>query len=1597
MNGLGPVSSEAPRIGAGVARELYEQKSSAPYSRPGDGKNNPRKPTPLQVSDTPSTAATNDILNRTKNSNSPIKMRSASDDTQNSPRSPRANLSAGFQEPKSPRERLEEFLATEDPTTNGIASASEQRAVRDATASPTKASSYSQLRNVSSPLPDLTSLAHSSPPSPHTTVSSHISSSLLRPGLGQNPRTSSIDSAISSISMKQQLKEAGHAHKESTDSIASNNPDISNLISTAGSAEAVIQHLLKEKAHAAAQNAQLWKLVDKQRSLVLGLNKDLERALEDKERYRKKLKDLDKPAPLATAPRSIPVEQRAASAASEASVELPMQKQSEEASIPPSIPENGVLRQPSSGLAGGEAGNVPIVGVAEEAAGSSGDWVNPRSPKPSGSGHVHTKTSSSDINAFGAFNTVPGLTPLQTRDLDTPAPLSPQRSGQTPLSATPSGTSKMSPTNSFTAKRSMPNSPRPSNAGLPSLGETSPAGADSDLITPSRKLPPAPLNLGSAKPDSLGQQYGPEDHSDSDYEDAEVDEIPIDRGRKKTREDDDREREAAISKEKDERSRSMKEKTSKSRSGSGKSKLKDGKTQQRAVPMPVSVKGFSPEAQVGGTSSFLSHPVSLAGVLQPQDVQNESNITERTVNAMPMSPGLPMSPRPTDRPANQPPPTPRLPRDGPGSSTASATSPPLSPGQGIVGLPLSPRAPRQPIPFPPQTPMSMGPTSPPAPTAESRKDSGGSTEGSGNSSKQDTASSTTQIDPEDAPPQHQAKEVRSEIQRARGVFKGFISEAYPNLLIPPNALPSIKIKVVSSRLKPSRNSLVLKGADEEPVFTLGVSARYDRQDLWQVEKPILSLQQLDQSLRQCPGFNVKLPERSLFSGHAPAKIDARRIALETYFESVLDTQLDEKAAVALCMYLSSQVSEPQVQEVNGTTIVPDNASAGRKGSDGRLTKEGYLTKRGKNFGGWKARFFVLNKPVLEYYEAPGGKSGPLGQIRLHNAQIGKQSPKASASPTRTDDGDGQYRHAFLIREPKRKDANSFVDHVLCAENDAERDAWVAALLCYVDGPGSYSETDGKNRPLLNNNASTGSSKTVSSKKAALKTDARLEDSPESEVFDSLQAVPYEETKTAQAPHVSVAPDLRSTETPSPTSSATLPSVRAPSAQSKAISGPQNGAKISDVQAWGNKPMASPMAKPAEPKKRGLWGFRDKTEHLGVHQNNATVNLTQQQQEYQEHATNVKAAFGAPLAEAVEYCPPRGVDICLPAVVYRCLEYLEAKNAAGEEGIFRMSGSNNLIKHLRQKFNTEGDYDFLGENEPYCDVHAVASLLKLYLRELPSFLLTRELHMQFLSVLDIKEDSKKVVAFNLLVHRLPKPNYCLIRALSAYLITVVSASHINKMGVRNVCIVFSPTLNIPNPVLGMFLSAFDDIFEKPVPAEGVSNIPQLEVTSSQGDALTPEDIRSPRKQMFSDPIPTPSYNQDSFTAGNSNSLGAMLAGGQQQQQQQQSSSNHVNHDTGFIPLQPAYENNAILPPSISYSSQTQESGSSTTVNPGPEYAVVRPRNLAPGGTAKSRRRESAMLFMGGGGAGAQRQGSLPTLRGDDDDGTSHTPLYSLQIR
>ena len=588
-----------------------------------------------------------------------------------------------------------------------------------------------------------------------------------------------------------------------------------------------------------------------------------------------------------------------------------------------------------------------------------------------------------------------------------------------------------------------------------------------------------------------------------------------------------------------------------------------------------------------------------------------------------------------------------------------------------------------------------------------------------------------------------------------GIYKGLISEDYPDLLLPPKALSLVEVRVSSSRLRPSRTSYTgsKTASDEEPVFTLSVFSRAEKVELWRVEKVVAALPQLDQQIKQLNNnkFEGKLPDRSLFNSHSPAKVDTRRALLNGYFDALFNTHLQEKAAMVLCQFLTSDAIEPRDDE---TSLVNGGNGQGKlevlRTPDGKPRREGYLTKRGKNFGGWKARYFVLHGPELRYYDCPGGPH--LGTIKVCNAQIGRQSQNTVArnsSPSQGGDDDSvnHYRHAFLILEPKKKDSSALVRHVLCAESDDERDAWVEALLEYVESPSS--ENEGSTQSSLSKIPSSGhgkpSSSTSSHSKAQISSSSSSgskgsKGSSSAQSDTPVQGFSFDDAVPAEPPVIGTTLDQAAEATEASQAARSSAASGEPSSQTpKVISGPTNGAVIQDAGAWGNK------AATAKDKKRSIWGFRTRSSTDLASQLHASASASSTNNDSLgmppvqgsapqiERKEPVRPVFGMPLTEAVEYCGPHGVDVDLPAVVYRCIEYLKAKGAASEEGIFRLSGSNVVVKSLKERFNNEGDIDLLSESR-YYDVHAVASLFKQYLRELPTTVLTRELHLDFLHVL-----------------------------------------------------------------------------------------------------------------------------------------------------------------------------------------------------------------------------------------------------------------------
>jgi RalA-binding protein 1 len=224
-------------------------------------------------------------------------------------------------------------------------------------------------------------------------------------------------------------------------------------------------------------------------------------------------------------------------------------------------------------------------------------------------------------------------------------------------------------------------------------------------------------------------------------------------------------------------------------------------------------------------------------------------------------------------------------------------------------------------------------------------------------------------------------------------------------------------------------------------------------------------------------------------------------------------------------------------------------------------------------------------------------------------------------------------------------------------------------------------------------------------------------------------------------------------------------------------------------------------------------------------------------------------------------------------------------------------------------------------------------------------LTRELHLEFVAVTELNDIDEKISALNGLVHRLPRANNALLRYLSGFLINIVNNSDRNKMTVRNVGIVFSPTLNIPQPVFALFLQQYDDIFGMEPDEHG----PSVEVTVT-APPLTPEDIRSPRRQKFQD-LPTPSYDQQSFQQPPAFPM--------PQHYQQR-----PHYDTGFTPLQPAYEQQlqarTMAGPEYGRSAPTLAGPSYEQFGGNPAYRQYATENAQ--GAPKTKRRESSMFGM-----------------------------------
>jgi hypothetical protein len=164
------------------------------------------------------------------------------------------------------------------------------------------------------------------------------------------------------------------------------------------------------------------------------------------------------------------------------------------------------------------------------------------------------------------------------------------------------------------------------------------------------------------------------------------------------------------------------------------------------------------------------------------------------------------------------------------------------------------------------------------------------------------------------------------------------------------------------------------------------------------------------------------------------------------------------------------------------------------------------------------------------------------------------------------------------------------------------------------------------------------------------------------------------------------------------------------------------------------------------------------------------------------------SYGTPLDVLLDF-----EEVTVPRVVFQCVRAVDAFGVE-VEGIYRTSGNATQIQEIKRLFDRDsGAVDLLRPNKQLNDIHSVASALKLYFRELPDPLLTKEFHREFIEAAKIDDDVQRRDSIHATINKLPDSNYTTLRYLILHLYRVQEREAINRMSIGNLGIVWGPTL------------------------------------------------------------------------------------------------------------------------------------------------------------------------------------------------------------
>ncbi|XP_077209402.1 rho GTPase-activating protein 18 isoform X4 [Paroedura picta] len=165
-------------------------------------------------------------------------------------------------------------------------------------------------------------------------------------------------------------------------------------------------------------------------------------------------------------------------------------------------------------------------------------------------------------------------------------------------------------------------------------------------------------------------------------------------------------------------------------------------------------------------------------------------------------------------------------------------------------------------------------------------------------------------------------------------------------------------------------------------------------------------------------------------------------------------------------------------------------------------------------------------------------------------------------------------------------------------------------------------------------------------------------------------------------------------------------------------------------------------------------------------------------------------FGVPLLVLLEQDQKRVPGIKIPLIFQKLILHIE-EGKLDTEGLLRIPGVATRVKSLCQELEAkfyDGTFNWETVKQ-----HDAASLLKLFIRELPQPLLTVEYLKAFQDVQRLSTKKHQLQALNLLVLLLPEGNRDTLKALLEFLQRVIDHKDSNKMTLKNVAMVMTPNL------------------------------------------------------------------------------------------------------------------------------------------------------------------------------------------------------------